>query len=67
MVLTPISMSETSNSLESYRDTSTKLLAKSKFSEARYTMPDNKINLDLMDVGERKVKEKQIGKHSNEF
>ena len=67
MVLTPISVSETSNSLESYRDTSTKLLGKSKLSDARNTMPDNKINLDLMEIGNIKNVINSRAKESTKF
>ena len=67
MVLTPISVSETSKSSESYRDTSTKLLGKSKLSDARNTMPDNKINLDLMEIGNIKNVINSKAKESTAF
>ena len=48
MVMTPVSMSETSKSdLESYRVDASKLLPESKLDEGRLTMPENKLNLSL--------------------
>ena len=56
MLLTPISVSETTNTeLESSRYELTKLLPQNRISEGRQTMPDNKINMDLLQIGREKV------------